>query len=495
MTTSQSRIYRIVAEVRTAGPQPWWRRLAPPLAALSIACAALALLMQLARSADGPAATQLVLFGMVLVIGAFAGRCAEAIRLPRLTGYLLAGVALSPSLWGLLDLPDMFVPRDSLATLDPANDLAVGVIALMAGVEIEAGWLRQHLRRLLLIAGAETLLVPPLLLACLLLMPDVSFLRHESFGVGLVLMAALAAIMLLPNGPTVIITVIKETRASGPLTRMLMGTSVVLDACVILLFSIATTLLDLAAGGQLVGALFDVGALIRAAGAVIAGMGSSVVLGAAIGWGLRRYAEHTEHRLGWLVLGIALAVAALGVHAGIKPLFCLLTAGFAFGNLPSADPAQVESARQRLRQTLAHVGMPVFVVFFTAAGLHVDLLALASSWWVVLVLLLVRDGAIVAAVRLGTRVGARSAPVEPAVRRSLWIGMVSQAGITLALAQIVRVRYPGWGETLATLIVAMVTVHEIWVPVALSWALKREGEAAGSDDRVRNDERLRNEER
>jgi len=116
--------------------------------------------------------------------------------------------------------------------------------------------------------------------------------------------------------------------------------------------------------------------------------------------------------------------------------------------------------------------MPVFVVFFTAAGLHVDLLALAGSWLVVLVLLVLRDVSIVAAVRFGTR----SASVEPAVRRSLWIGMVSQAGVTLALAQIVREHYPGWGGTLATLIVAMVTVHELWVPVALSWALKREGE-------------------
>ena len=470
--SGNSRIYRRTAELRLAGVQPWWRRLAAPLVSLAIASAALALLMQVARGVDNPAASQLVLVGMVLVIGAFAGRCAEALHLPRLTGYLLAGVALSPSLWEQLHLPDLFVPRDRLTTLDPANDLAVGVIALMAGAEIEAQWLRQHLRRLLLIAGSETVLVPAVLLIAILVMPGVPFLPAGPITVTTLLIAALAAIMLLPNGPTVVITVIKETRASGPLTRMLMGTSVVLDAGVILLFSIVTTLVDLAASNQLAGVLFDLPALLRAGGAVIAGLGSSVVLGAAIGWGLRRYAEHTERRLGWLVLGIALAVAALGVHAGIKPLFCLLTAGFAFGNLPSADHAKVEAARQRLRSTLAQVGMPVFVVFFTAAGLHVDLLALAGSWLVVLVLLVLRDISIVAAVRLGTQ----SAAVEPAVRRSLWIGMVSQAGVTLALAQIVRVRYPGWGETLATLIVAMVTVHELWVPVVLSWALKRAGE-------------------
>ncbi len=487
---THSQIYRRTIAAQTAATPPWWRRLTPPLIALVMAGASLALLMQVARSngltgsngitasPGSPAAVQLILVGMVLVSGAFAGRCAEALKLPRLTGYLLAGVALSPSVWELLGAPDLLIPRSSLATLDPANDLAVGVIALMAGAEIEARWLRQRLRTLLKIAGAETLLVPSLLLGCLLLLPGIPFMPPGTSGLTVtgVLIAALAAIMLLPNGPTVVITVIKETGASGPLTRMLMGASVVLDAGVILLFSVVTTLLDLAAGGHLAGALLDTGALFGAVGAVLAGLGSSVVLGLAIGWGLRRYAEHTEHRLGWLVLGLALAVAALGVHAGVKPLFCLLTAGFAFGNLPSADPGRVEAARQRLRATLAQVGMPVFVVFFTAAGLHIDLTALASGWVLVLVLLVVRDGAIIAAVRVATR----GPEVEPAVRRSLWLGMVSQAGVTLALAQIVRVRYPGWGDILATFIVAMVTLHELWVPVALSWALRREGEVPNS---------------
>lgn len=471
--TRQSQIFRRTAALRSLATPPWWRRLAPPMSALLLAVGALVMLMQVARGAESPAAVQLVLVGMVLVIGAFAGRCAEALHLPRLTGYLLAGVACSPGVWELLGAPGLLIPRDSLATLNPANDLAVGVIALMAGAEIEAAWLRQRLRLLLAVSGAEMLLVLPLLTLAVLLIPGVPFIL-PGHVVPAVLIALLAAIMLLPNGPTVVITVIKETGASGPLTRMLMGTSVVLDAFVILLFSIVTTLIDLAADGRLAGTLVDSGAFVQAILMVVAGLGSSVALGLAIGWGLRRYAEHTSHRLGWLVLGLALAVAALGVHAGIKPLFCLLTAGFAFGNLPAADPERVEAARQRLRATLAQVSMPVFVVFFTAAGLHVDLRALALGWLLALVLLVMRDIAIFAAVRLGTS----GVGVEMAVRRSLWIGMVSQAGVTLALAQIVRVRYPGWGETLATFIVAMVTLHELWVPVALSWALRREGEIA-----------------
>lgn len=447
-------------------PLPWWRRVGPPLVGLAVACATLAVLMALARSSDSPAAVPLILVGMVLVIGVLAGRTAEALRLPRLTGYLLAGVALSPSLWQVLGFPDLFITDAQRKTLVPVNDLAVGVIALMAGSEIEAAWLRRRLAAILAVVGAEVLLVPTALCALLLVLPNVPFIGQAvAAGVPAVLIAALAAVTLLPNGPTVVVTVLRETGATGPLARMLMGTSVVLDAVVILLFTVVVSLIEfsLAAGGVSLPAAFA---------SVVGGLLGSLVLGGALGWSLRRYAERTDHRLAWIVLGMALGVAYLGTTIGIKPLFCLLAAGFAFGNLPGSDPDRAEQAHARLHHTLAQVGMPVFVVFFCAAGLAVEIDTLLHGWVLVLYLLVMRDALIYGAVRLGTR---RSG-TEPAVQRHLWVGMVTQAGVTLALVQVIRAHFPGWGDALATMVVAMVTLHEVWVPVVLARALRTAGE-------------------
>ncbi len=479
--TSYSKVFRRTTQrhLLTLRPLPWWQRVAPPLAGLTVACATLAVLMALARSAESPAAVPLILVGMLLVIGALAGRTAEALRLPRLTGYLLVGVALSPSLWRFAGFPDLFVSSAQRQTLAPVNDLAVGVIALMAGSEIEATWLRQRLAAIMAVVGAELLVVPTTLCALLLLLPNVPFMTHAmAAGVPAVLIAALAAVILLPNGPTVVVTVLRETGASGPLSRMLMGTSVVLDAFVILLFTIVVSLIEvtIGAGGVSLPAAFA---------SVVGGLLASVVIGGAIGWGLRRYAEHTDHRLGWIVLGTALGVAYLGTIIGLKPLFCLLAAGFAFGNLPGSDPERAEQAHARLHHTLAQVGMPIFVLFFCAAGLAVDIDTLIHGWVLVLVLLVVRDLLIFAAVHVGTRripapetavgsqTGIESPGTSSAVQRYLWIGMVSQAGVTLALVQVLIARFPGWGEHLATMIIAMVTVHEVWVPVALARALRR----------------------
>ena len=432
-----------------------------PFLGLCASCCTLAVGLSLATQADAPAAAQLVLVGMVLLVGTFAGRLAECLHLPRLTGYLLIGVALSPSLWAQLGRPGMFMTSDQLATLAPATDLAVGVIALMAGSEIKAAWLRERLRALAAITGMELLVVPTMLTLLIWLLPGIPFIQEAvAAGLPAFLVAVLAGIVLLPNGPTVVITVITETGATGALPRMLLGTSALLDAMVVLLFTVVVSLLGAASGSD----SSPLAALASAGG----GMAGSLVLGAILGLALRLHAERSGTRLGWAVLGCALGVAALAPVLGIKPLFCLLAAGFAFGNLPGSDPTRAERAHVRLHAALADVGMPVFVVFFCAAGLSVDVYALLSGWMVVAGLLVARDALIWSSIRLATR----QVTVEPAVRQNLWLGMVSQAGVTLALVQIVRTEFPGWGGTLASFVVAMVTLHEIWVPVALARALR-----------------------
>ena len=462
--SSHSKVFRRTTQRQMIAlrPLPWWKRVGPPLVGLIVACATLAVLMSLARNGDSLAAVPLILVGMLLIIGALAGRTAEALRLPRLTGYLLIGVALSPSIWQMLGHADLFITKDQRLTLTPVNDLAIGVIALMAGSEIEASWLRQRLRAILSVVGCELLIVPTVLFGLLMVMPNIPFMTHAvAAGVPEILIAALAAVILLPNGPTVVVSVLREANASGPLSRMLMGTSVVLDAVVILFFTVVVSLIEfsLKAGGI---------SLPQAFASVVGGLLGSVIIGVALGWSLRRYAEHTDHRLAWIVLGTALGVAFMGTTIGIKPLFCLLAAGFAFGNLPGSDPERAEQAHARLHHTLAQVGMPIFVLFFCAAGLAVDMATLVDGWILVVVLLVLRDVLIYLAVHLGTK----RLDTEPMVHRHLWVGMVSQAGVTLALVQVMSQRFPGWGDHLATLVVAMVTLHEVWVPVALVRALR-----------------------
>ena len=446
---------------------PWsvrLRALGRPALVLAVAMAGLAVGNPLVRGTPGES---LVLVMLVVAVGLAAGRMAEVLSLPRLTGHLLVGVGLSPGLAEVLGAPSWFVDPQQVRGLGVVNDLAVGVIALMAGSEIQARWLRHHGRRVATVVGFLLLIVPGSI-GLLFLLPQVVpslptfpfLLQAREEGVSVLIVGMLAAVVLVANGPTVVVGVIRELDARGPLAQTLLAASVVLDAAVVVLVTVLLACLDPTAQA-------GVG---RAFAEVSVGLTASLVVGVAIGWGLRRFTESQPHHLVWIVLAAALGVATIGVHAGLKPLFCLMAAGVAFGNLGLAgqDPLP---AHRRLHQALGQLGTPVFAIFFVVAGLSVQVRPLVASAALVVTLLVVRDVGIFAA----TRWAGRLAGMAPAVRRDLWTGMTTQAGVTLALAGLIGQHHPGWGMTLATGLVALVTVHELWCPLVLARALRREG--------------------
>lgn len=447
---------------------------------LLLALAALAVYPLLPFSGS-VAATQLFMVGIVLILGAFAGHVAGRLALPRITGCIIIGCLVSPSLPQLL--PDLHLPTlialDQAKSLKLINELAIGLIALMAGAEIRIGWLRARLATILSITTLEILIVPAVIMGVILIgghfpgLPEFPFLRDGvAAGVPAWAIAALAGTIIVANSPTVVVSVLKETGGKGPLSHTVMGVSVVMDAFVILLFTLVVAAITVfTAPGLAEQTVSESNSLLaRVGGMVIGSIVLSLIVGIGIGVGLKYYTEHSDHRLSWTLVGLALGVAAFGPLIGLKPLFCLLAAGFACENLAGR---RSELGSHRLEQALKRVANPVFVMFFVAAGINIDLVALAQYGGLVLVLSFVRLLSVWWCVRIaGSMSGA-----EPVVRRYAWVGMISQAGVTLALAQLAASSFPGWGETLATLIVAMVALHELVGPAAFAWTIRRAGEA------------------
>ena len=432
---------------------------------------------------SSPVATQLFLVGIVLVLGAFAGHISGRFKLPRITGCIFIGCLVSPSLPLLfpeLQLPTLIAPEQA-TSLKLINELAIGLIALMAGAEIRLAWLRARLAAILAVTFLEVLVVPAVIAGVILAgghlpgLPEFPFVRDGVLaGVPAWAIAALAGTIIVANSPTVVVSVLKETGGKGPLCHTVMGVSVVMDAVVIVLFTLVVAVIAVLTehDGAALAAGDGNALLARAGGAVLGSIVLSLVVGLGLGVGLKYFTEHSNHRLSWGLVGLALGVAAFGPLVGIKPLFCLLAAGFACENLAGG---RSELGSHRLELALKRVANPVFVMFFVAAGINLDLVALAEYGALVLVLSGVRLICVWGCVRAASRL----AGAEPAVAGYAWIGMVSQAGVTLALAQLAASRFPGWGGILATLIVAMVALHELIGPAAFAWAIRRVGEAKG----------------
>jgi len=424
---------------------------------------ALAWLSQRASAGVAPAAHATLVAGIVMLAGYVAGHLVARLGLPRISGYLLAGLVLGPHVAGLLS-------QGAIDELHFLNELAVCFIALAAGSELRLGELRGRLR---VIGATIACLVAVVLTAVTSFVYFVGY-RLLPFSAGMsdfqwLGVAVLFGVLAVARSPASAIAIIRETRARGPFTEMALGVTVAMDAVVIILFAVGLSFCE---SVMHPGATPGLGFLAAVAAELVAGL----ALGVAVGRGLAFYMARVRTELPVVLLGTALLVAelshgmagylytTLGLAIKLEPLLICVTAGFTVQNFSDQG--------ERSIRALDTVNLPVFVLFFCLAGAHIDLNAVRATGVVALALVLVRAAAVFSGASLGGRLGGD----PPARYRLAGLAFLTQAGVALGLSMEVLSRFPGWGEQFATTVVAVVAVNEIIGPIALRHALGRAGE-------------------
>jgi Kef-type K+ transport system membrane component KefB len=388
--------------------------------------------------------------GFLLIAAQLGADIVSRWRLPRLTGYLATGFVFGPAWLG-------FVRADEVRALDFISSAAVALIAFSAGSELVVKELREQWRRLARLSlggiGFSFLAITGTVLILSRWFPLAQF---QPFG-NVVAMAVVLGTCAAAFSPAATIAIMDETGARGPFARGILNLTVVGDVILILLLTLVIELTrPLAQAGTV-----DVSAVLTA----LAGIGASIAAGLVLGWVVSRYlqAVRRDTALFLVVLAVVTAEAAHLLH--LEALLIALAAGFYLENF---SPVEGE----RLRAELRRGARPVYAVFFALAGASVELKALNDMFLWVVLLVVVRA----LALRAGFRWAGRSQAVEPMFARMGWMGVVSQAGIALALAVVARRSFPEWGVSLGTLIVTMIGVHEVVGPVLFKRALGAVGE-------------------
>jgi Kef-type K+ transport system membrane component KefB len=407
-------------------------------------------LMHIAASTPGLAGGAELGFGYLLLTAYFNGKLVSRIGLPKLTGYLIAGAVVGPHLLGL-------VKAEMTHELKMVGDAATAILALQAGAELQLSAVRPQLRTILALAFVTVVGTAAVLTGVLVaLRPLVPFLHALPLTSAIAVAVALAVAMSAKS-PAVVMALIGETRADGILTRTILATVVLADLSVIILYGIVSAAATAVIAGQ-----SDVaGAIQGIAWAVFGSLGIGVVVGMA----LSRFLIHVGRGVGLFTLMICFTMAEIGAAVALDPLVILLAAGIYVRNVSRADTAILVDG-------LNSASLPVFLVFFALAGAKLDVRALAT--------VAVPVGAIVATRALtffaGTRWVLRDHE-EPLIRRALWLGLLPQAGVALALATLVLRTFPAFGDAAFALIVGVVACNELVGPVILRLALIRSGEA------------------
>jgi Kef-type K+ transport system membrane component KefB len=393
----------------------------------------------------------LLTFGFLILAAYTVGEIATGMRVPKIVGYLVAGMIFGPSALGV-------VGAEVVTRLGPVSELAIALIAFLAGAELKWSEVREHGTALLRIMSAE-LLISFLVLATVMYLASglVPFLATATRP-QVIACSLLFASIAIVHSPAVTMALLTETGARGPVARTTLGVVLLADVVVVLLFSAMLAVaraLEPGAGGG--------GSL----GMVTWEILGALLVGAILGTAVAAYLRFVGEELFLFALLVTFLGSEIARLAHVETLLMLLTAGFAAENLSR------DGRGDALRHAMERSAAPVFVVFFALAGAKIDVRMVVSLIALVVPLALARGGAI----WLGTRVGSRWAGIGEE-RQYVWMGLISQAGVAIGLATVVAEAYPGFGPDLRTLMLALIAINETLGPILFRRALVRSGEVA-----------------
>ncbi len=392
--------------------------------------------------------------GFSLIAAAITGELLERVRLPRVTGYLLFGMICGPYLANIITRP---MARD----LQLINGLAVVLIAFIAGLEMNFRRLRPRLRAMLELGGVTIVVMYSVLFAAFWVGWPWLGIAPELTGLQRLTVVLLLTTVVASFSPTVTIALIAESRASGPLSELTLAVVILADLVLILFFTLAMQAVAYAFGGTQ-----EVGLFASLSWEIF----GSFAFGAVAGSLFAFYLRHIGREVPVALLGLCAAIAGIGAQLHLEPLLAALAAGLVVENVapPRGD---------LLKDAVERGALPVLVVFFAAAGASLQLDALATIGGVALAVSALR----LVLIWLACLAGSRYARVDPDIGGVVWMGLISQAGVTLGLTMIVAAEYPTWGATMQTLLVALIAIHQLIGPVLFRAALSRTGEIGGMD--------------
>jgi Kef-type K+ transport system membrane component KefB len=403
--------------------------------------------------ARGQGAEVLLTFGFLILAAYTIGEIAVSVRLPKIVGYLAAGMVVGPSVLGT-------VTTATMADLAPVRTLAIALIAFLAGAELRWSEVRERGASIMKILAAEMTLAFLAITALMLVLRDAIPFLQGTTGGQLVAFSLLFAAIAIVHSPAVTMALLTETGARGPVARTTLGVVLVSDVVVILLFTGTLALartLSPPTGSEV--AAISVGTVVwEVLGAALIG----IVLGGAVALYLRFV--HRELFLFAIIVAFFGAEIARLIH--VEPLLMLLTAGFVMENVSGHGEGEA------LRKAMERSAEPVFVVFFALAGAEMALGAIGELWMLIIPIVLVRAAAMWA----GTALGARWARIAGPEGRYLWMGLISQAGVAIGLASVVAAVYPRRGAMIQTLFLAVLAINQTAGPILFRRALVRSGE-------------------
>ncbi|MEZ4296499.1 MAG: cation:proton antiporter [Polyangiaceae bacterium] len=388
----------------------------------------------------------LMALGLVLTIGVLAGGAARRLRLPSVTGQILAGIVIGPVALHLVD-------EHSAKGLQSVTHFALGLMAVTVGAHLNVKTLVNAGRRLAFLLLCEALLIPLVVLGIMRLVP----------GVPTPVRLLLAAIAV-STAPATIVALVREARAKGVFVKTLIAAVALNNLACILLFEAVSAYLAAPDAYPTIAA--RVGAGIRPVGLALMLGGGAALLLRLVARALDR--EQLIATAGMITI---LLTAGVADHLHVSPLLACLTLGVAQSNLTPVRERVVDTVFQSFEPS-------IMAVFFTLAGMELRFDGLAMAGAAAATYFVARAVGKLLAVRIAMQL----ARAPDKLKRYLGLALIPQAGLAIGLVLLVEDRgllkaQPAAQRLFMSIVLTVVMANEIIGPVLTRLGLRQSGEA------------------
>lgn len=409
---------------------------------------------------------------IALIAGLLMTRIFKKIKLPAVTAYLIAGILVGPYCLGQIGIHGLgFDTHEAVASLSLVSEVALGFIAFSIGNEFRLDDLKKTGKQALVIgilqALVATLLVDVALIAMCKLMPDAITLPQA------ITLGAIAT----ATAPAATLMVVRQYKANGPLTKLLLPIVALDDAVGLIVFAVSFGIARTLVSGTVDIVSIIVNPIIEIA--------ASLLLGALMGWvltQLEKLFNSNTNRLN-LTIGVVFLTASLsmmkfeigGLHIQFSSLLTCMMLGTVFCNICPLSHDLMGAADKWTS--------PLFALFFVISGAELEL-SVFADWAVVLV------GIVYIVFRclgkyFGSYASAKMTNCSPMICKYLGITLFPQAGVALGMCA-TAMQLGEAGNLIRNITLFAVLIYEIFGPVMTRRALTSAGEIKPISDEVLN---------
>ncbi|MDD3340214.1 MAG: cation:proton antiporter [Lachnospiraceae bacterium] len=381
----------------------------------------------------------ILMTALMLIAGLLFGRIGKYVKLPNVTGYLVAGLLLGPSVLNIIT-PDM------VSGFAVISDIALAFIAFSVGCEFSLDYFRK--------VGAAPIIIAILeAFGAIILVTGVLLLFGFDTKLSIMLGAIAAA-----TAPAQTIMVINQYRARGTLTSMLLSVVAIDDAVALIGFGFATTIAN--SMGKADTNVFM--SILEPIYQVVISLIIGFIMALVMKFILKFFHKHSNRIC--IIIGMALWTYYLAdLLNGSCLLACMCLGGVLVNIIDEIDDVV---------EVTDSFTPPIFMIFFVISGAGFDIFALKSIGVIGLIYVVVR----VVGKMIGSFLGGKLTHQEEKICKWLGPTLMPQAGVALGLVVVAGSVVPDYASQIQTVILCSTFIYSIVGPVVAKFALVKAGE-------------------